>query len=243
MGQLAEAIAHVNARELDANEAAIASCFPPPPDVPPEARQHLIPFVQWCEAQRVRSLPARPASVAAFAQWQKDLGVPREKISASLATIEALHFSASLGNPCATPLVRAATSASTIEPPRSWTRAEKQTFTELPVEIQAVVARREQDRETTLRRGQNELAEMKKLLRLQTAPDNAKPVEVINEEIPMAKKEGHELGVGPYSKNDVKMTREPDKGYPKPVDISKKVDPSWSCTEGFSAALDKGKSE
>ena len=75
MGQLAEAIAHVNARELDANETALASCFPPPPPVPQAARQHLIPFVQWCEAQRVRSLPAHPASVAAFCQWQKDLGV------------------------------------------------------------------------------------------------------------------------------------------------------------------------
>ena len=46
MGQLREAIAHVNARELDANEAALASCFPSPPDVPAEARQYLIPFVQ-----------------------------------------------------------------------------------------------------------------------------------------------------------------------------------------------------
>jgi hypothetical protein len=118
MGQLAEAIAHVNARDLDANEADLASCFPPPPDVPTEARRYLIPFVQWCEAQRVRSLPAHPASVAAFAQWQKDLGVPREKISASLSAIEALHNAASLGNPIATPLVRTATSASTIEPPR-----------------------------------------------------------------------------------------------------------------------------
>ena len=44
MSQLADAIAHVNARELDANEQALASCFPPPPDVPAEARQHLIPF-------------------------------------------------------------------------------------------------------------------------------------------------------------------------------------------------------
>jgi hypothetical protein len=167
MGQLAEAIAHINARELDANEAALASCFPPPPEVSPEARQHLIPFLQFCEAQRVRSLPARPASVAAFAQRQKDLGVPREKISAALSAIEALHNAASVGNPIATPVVRITTAASTIEPPRSWARDEKQLFTELPVEIQAVVARRERDRETTLRRGQNELAELKKRLKVE----------------------------------------------------------------------------
>ena len=53
-----------------------------------------------------------------------------------------------------------------------------------------------------------------------------------------SKKEGYEKGVGPYSKNDVKMTRQPDKGYPKPVDILNKVDPSWN--DGFPAPLDKG---
>ena len=153
----------------------------------------------------------------------QDLGIPRDKISAALSAIEALHNAASLGNPIATPIVRSATSASTIEPPRSWAKNEKKLFTELPVEIQIVVARREKDRETQLRRGQNELAEMKKLLRLQTAPDNAKTVELNNEEIPMAKKEGYEKGVGPYSQNDVKMTRQPAKFDPG-KDISKKVD-------------------
>ena len=31
----------------------------------------------------------------------------------------------------------------------------------------------------------------------------------------------------------MKMTRQPDKGYPKPVDILNKVDPSWN--DGFPA--------
>jgi hypothetical protein len=128
MGELAQAIRQVNERELDANEAAPASCFPPPPQVSPEAQQRLIPFLQFAEAQRVRALPAKPCTVAAFAQWQKDLGVPKEKISATLSAIESLHFAASLGNPIATPIVRTITAASTIEPPRSWTKDEKQLF-------------------------------------------------------------------------------------------------------------------
>ena len=99
MGQLADAIAHIAARELDANEAAIAACFPRRLRCRPRPSNICIPFVQWCESQRVRSLPAHPASVAAFAQWQKDLGVPREKISAALSAIEAPHNSASVGNP------------------------------------------------------------------------------------------------------------------------------------------------
>jgi hypothetical protein len=31
--------------------------------------------------------------------------------------------------------------------------------------------------------------------------------------------------------------------YPKPVDISDRVDPSWKRTDGFSAKLDKGPKE
>lgn len=239
MSQLADAIAHVNARELDANEQALASCFPPPPDVPAEARQHLIPFVQWCENQRVRSLPAHPATVAAFAQWQTDLGVPRQKISAALSAIEAMHFAASVGNPVATPLVRTTTSASTIEAPRSWTGEEKQVFAQLPVELQAVVARREKDRETHLRRGQNEVAELKKALRLQAGAETTKSAEVNNEKENEMAKQGYEKGVGPYSKDDVKMTRQPAKFDPG-RDISKKVDRNADQDSGFSGKLTSG---
>jgi hypothetical protein len=161
MAELAQALRQVNEREIDANEAALIQCFPPPPQMSPEQHQQVISFISWCDSQRVRPLPARPASVAAYCQWQRDLGVPKDKINATLSAIEAMHNAASLGNPCATPLVRITTAASTIDPPRSWTRDEKQLFTELPVEIQRVVARRERDREIQLRRGQNEIADAK----------------------------------------------------------------------------------
>ena len=165
MGELADAIANINAKELDAAEAAILACFPAPPALSDEARQYLQPFVQWCEGQKVRALPARPASVAAFAQYQQDRGVAKEKVAATLSAIEALHNAAALANPIATPLVRVVTAASTIEPPRSWTKDEKHLFSGLPVEIQSVVARRERDRETQVRRMHNELADAKRLLR------------------------------------------------------------------------------
>jgi hypothetical protein len=109
----------------------------------------------------VRSLPAKPVSVAAFVRYQQDRGVPRPMIAESLTAIEELHFAASQSNPCATPVVRT-TTGSTIEPPRSWTKSEQLLFTGLPPEVAAVIARREQDREKTLRRCQNELAELKK---------------------------------------------------------------------------------
>jgi hypothetical protein len=50
--------------------------------------------------------------------------------------------------------------------------------------------------------------------------------------------------LGAYTTDKVEMTRDTSGlGYPKPVDISKKVDPSWQRTDGFSAKLDKGPKE
>jgi hypothetical protein len=162
MAELAQAIRQVNERELDANEAALASCFPPPAKMTPEAQRQVLPFLQWAATQKVRALPARPTSVAAFYQWQDDLGVPRDKIGTVLSAISAMHYAASLGDPVATPIVRTVTAASTIEPPRSWTKDEKELFTGLPVEIQAVITRREHDRERIMRRAQNEAADLRR---------------------------------------------------------------------------------
>src|SRR5262249_505180 len=162
MGQLADAIATVNAREIDANETAIASSFAPPPQLSPEAHERLAPFLRWCELQRVRALPARPACVAAYVRWQQDNGIARQRVAESLEAIAALHESVAVGNPCATAIVRTVTGGSTIEAPRSWSKDSKVAFAELPVEIQAVIAKREHERERELRRMQNELADLKK---------------------------------------------------------------------------------
>ena len=54
------------------------------------------------------------------------------------------------------------TEESPIEPPRSWTKEEKETFKSYPRDLQETLSRREQERETNLRRGQNELAEQRK---------------------------------------------------------------------------------
>lgn len=49
-----------------------------------------------------------------------------------------------------------------IEPPRSWTQAEKERFQSLPRETQEYLHTREQEREREFRRGQNEAAEQRK---------------------------------------------------------------------------------
>lgn len=52
----------------------------------------------------------------------------------------------------------------TIDPPRSWTQAEKERFQSLPRETQEYLSHREQERETALRRSQNELADQRKAI-------------------------------------------------------------------------------
>jgi hypothetical protein len=224
------------ARELDQNEAAIAQCFPPPPALSDEAKQRLQPFLQWCETQRVRPLPAKPASVAAFVHWQQDQHVPRQIIVETLASIEAVHIAASVGNPVVAPVV-ATTLGSTVPPPRSWTKEDKAFFTTLPLHAQEIIANREQARETHLRRTQNEFAEMKK--RLNGGAD--KSVTTSNEGIDtMAKKKP---GEGAYHNNDGDPIerRETDPGTsvnPKGKDIFRKVFENGDRTSGFSAKLD-----
>ncbi len=56
-----------------------------------------------------------------------------------------------------------------IEPPRSWTKEEKEEFATYPREAQEKIARREQDRETSLRRSQNEAADAKKAIEAERA--------------------------------------------------------------------------
>ncbi len=56
-----------------------------------------------------------------------------------------------------------------IEPPRSWTKEEKEEFKSYPRQAQEIISRREQDRETALRRGQNETAEQRKAIEAERA--------------------------------------------------------------------------
>jgi hypothetical protein len=165
-------------RELDANESALASCFPAPPALSDETRQRVLPFVTWCEVQRIRALPAKPFSVAAFVQWQLDQRVPRQVIVETLASIEALHNAASVGNPVSSPVV-AATLGTTVDPPRSWKKEDKEFFATLPLHAQSIIADREQERETHLRRSQNQLADQRRQLK---AAAETKAVETTEKE-------------------------------------------------------------
>lgn len=232
MADLRTEIELSKAREFDANESALAQCFPPPPALSDEARQRLAPFVTWCEMQKVRALPAKVTSVAAFVHWQLDQRVPRQIIVETLSAIENLHYAAAVGNPVSAPVV-ATTLGSTVEPPRSWKKEDKAFFATLPLHAQEIIAVREQHRERELRRMQNELATEKK--RLNDGAD--KPV-INGKETNMAKAKG----TGAYHGNDGDPIerRETDPGNNasgKGKDISRKVDANQSRNDGFSGPL------
>ena len=176
---MAELGAALVSAEYERHEREIASQFaqilPAHPELDDETRKHLTPFVQWSKRALVRHCPSKPSSVAAFILIQAGAGVPRPQIVKQLDAIERLHDVFGLSNPVATTSARYALSnVSQIEPPRSWPKADKLKFELLPVEIRAVIAQREQDRDKELRRIQNAAAEKRH-------PDSAdqKPVNSI----------------------------------------------------------------
>jgi hypothetical protein len=252
MAQLAQAIAHLNEQEISANEQALASCFPPPPELSGDTKDKLAPFLMWCQQQRVRAIPAKVTTICAYVTYQQDQGISRTTIAERLDAIESLHFAALVGNPCANPLVRTITAASTIEAPRSWGDKEaKRLFAQLPVEMQAQVALREQDRETRLRRSQNEAADLRRLLK--TAAET-KPVETQKkEDTTMAKWNGEQgssdmekdplvQGTGPFKAPEWRQIKEGKLG-PAPdlgTEIYDRADRASQIDDGYSGKLPKG---
>jgi hypothetical protein len=234
MAALGDAIRQANVRELDQNEVALASCFPlPAHELSDEMKALLVPYIRWCEIQRVRALPSRPTTIAAFLQGQKDRGIqPLE----TLLAIEALHLFAGYANPVATPVVRSMIEGAPVDPPRSWSKVEKEEHQLLPLHMQTVIARREQDRERSLRTSQNKLAEERKRLQADAETKSAET----EKDTTMAKWNG------PQGSKDMEkdpLTRDTSaRDYPEPKDIESRVNKAQTVhEEGFSARLPKSK--
>jgi len=151
---LADAIAQAVAR----NEAALAATMQryTPDD---ESQSAIAQWRKWCGDNGVRACPAHPAAVAVFVRSLGALGADEKAISEALCAIQQLHDSRGLPSPVATAGVRAElTKILELKPPRSWRKAEQLLFAELPAEIQLTIGRREQQRDTELRRLQSKVA-------------------------------------------------------------------------------------
>jgi hypothetical protein len=151
---LADAVASAHAQ----NEAALAARIAPF-QMDSEAQRSIGAFIRWCADNGLRSCPAAPAAVAAFV---RSMGASKEEIAEAVAAIVELHDSRGQSNPVATAAVRAELiRVGNLKPPRSWRNEEKLLFVDLPLEIQATVGRREEQRDTELRRLQNEVAKLR----------------------------------------------------------------------------------
>jgi hypothetical protein len=158
---LSDEIARAKQREqiaaFERNEANIAAgviaVVGPESVAGNDERRLFAPFVKWCDAQGIRYCPAKPATVAAFVCAES---LPPDRLLGTLAAIAQIHDEHRLSNPVATAIVsRALDRTITVEPPRSWPKADKAAFLFLPKQTQAIIARRERDRDRELRRLQS----------------------------------------------------------------------------------------
>jgi hypothetical protein len=150
-------------QQTAANEERLSAGIRVSMQLDADAALRLDSFNRFCTQHGVRNCPSRPSTVAAFVRSEKSLGTEPHKIALALSAIELLHDRHSCANPVATAVVRKELERILqIEAPRSWSKAEQLMFASLPGEIRAVISRREQQRETALRRAQNKAAEAKR---------------------------------------------------------------------------------
>jgi hypothetical protein len=135
----------------------------------PETATAFATFRTWCEENGVRHCPARPEAVAQFVLDQAPAGL--EMVTDAVATISEIHSQQGLANPTATWMVaKALQRVGDIDPPRSWPKAFKRQFTELPVQLKRYIAQHDVERERVLRRAQNEAARAKRALATSDVP-------------------------------------------------------------------------
>ncbi|MCW2130188.1 hypothetical protein M2226_008932 [Bradyrhizobium elkanii] len=120
-------------------------------------------FLTWCALMNHHHLPATPFVVAAFIG--DNGGLRPEELSAEVAAIDEQHQALGYAPPGRSDVaLKAFNAVHPVDPPRSWTNAEKERFHQLPYDLQLVVSRREADREKELRRAQGECGRAKQEL-------------------------------------------------------------------------------
>jgi hypothetical protein len=167
-----EAVAKLDAGEVAIKAQVVAELGEPFIELNGAERELVTRWASWCEVSSLRRNPAKPATVARWVLLNRN---NPHSVLEMLAAIEKLHALNGLSNPVATPIVgRALESVLKIEPPRSWHTKDKAAFAMLPVQMREIIANHERRREKELRRGQNELADLRKQ---QQAAAEPKPAE------------------------------------------------------------------
>ena len=168
-----EAIAKLDAGESEIKAQVIAEIGEPFVELSTAEKELVIRWCSWTEACSVRRNPAKPWVLARWILLHRNDS--RGSIVAMLAAVDKLHQLNGLSSPVRTDVVNRALSKvlPQIEPPRSWTKADKASFALLDVQTQEVIENHERRREKELRRCQNELADLKKRHSATAADTNA----------------------------------------------------------------------
>jgi hypothetical protein len=152
----------VIARMQVVNEQQIHSSLGFSPPRPSERQQQIwSSFVQYASRLGVRPFPASPAAAAS---WLDSL--PEAEIEPALEALQVTHDAVGASSPvgCSLAVKTVLERRLRTECPRSWTKEDRQFFISLPREVQAILTRRENERDASLRTRQNKLAaEMKRL--------------------------------------------------------------------------------
>ncbi len=118
----------------------------------------------------VRPFPAFPALVADFLGTISD-----EALEATCQAIQVVHDALGASSPVSSLAVRTILERRLrTECPRSWTKEDRIAFAAVPPEIRAILLRRETERDTALRRAQNQLAQERKRLEANTTKPEEK---------------------------------------------------------------------
>ena len=121
------------------------------------------------QADEQRQIPASPTPGSAAAD------PAQESAAADAGEHQAPPGETESADRAADPRLEAGTGLPSIEPPRSWTKEDKELFTSLPRETQERIAERERSRESDFLRRQNEAAEkLKGLIAKEHAADHAR---------------------------------------------------------------------
>jgi hypothetical protein len=145
----------------EANEQKLRGKIPSPSvTLDPHQRAFLAGFDQWCRANGVRSFPAAPAAIAVYLRASLSEG---DALAAAEA-IRLAHQAHGLPCPVSTNVVRAQLNVMLDDKPPRWKPDEQLLWAALPPEIRGILTRKERERDTALRRKQNELAELKRNL-------------------------------------------------------------------------------
>ncbi len=132
---------------------------------PAPATHHSRPadFIAWCDSNALPWLPARPSAVAVYILQHSDRNL--DAIRDEVCNISAAHLAAGLADPAASWIVmQALSTVGKIDVPRSWSREEWPPFKALPFAVQAIIVRREKQRDAGIKQAQNEAADARKAL-------------------------------------------------------------------------------